>query len=112
MYNPEHEYKKLIDRLRKACKQKGYTYYALAKEANISTSTIYNIMSEKTMPHFFTLLTLCNVLNVHVNNAYSEAGVVLELDEKIMLENYRNFSERKKEWLNIAMNMLSQSDVL
>ena len=112
MYNPEKEYKNLINKLRKACKQKGYTYYALAKEANIANSTMYNIMNEKTMPHFFTLLTLCNVLGVSVNDRCEGGSTVLEEDEKEMLESYRNFSKKKKEWLNIALKMLAQCDSL
>ena len=121
MYTQDEAHRKLVEKLREKCEQKGYTYYVLAKKANISTSTMYNIMNGKTMPQFFTLLTLCNVLEISMDEVFGNMSIEeilssvdeelqedLNKDERELLSSYRNLSGEKKEWLNFCLKMLEQ----
>ena len=114
MYTQDEAQKKLVEELREKCEQKGYTYYVLAKKANISTSTMYNIMNGKTMPQFFTMLTLCNLLEISMDEIFGKMSMDEELksqlnkEEKELLASYRNLSGEKREWLTFCLKMLEQ----
>ena len=125
MYNPEVECKALISRISELCKSKGYSYYAIAKKANISTSTMYSIMEGKTLPQLFTLFNICNVLEIPIANIFETVEEYedneynnpeppdvkysnLSLEEKNMLQFYRKISSKKRELLHIYIDMLRQ----
>ena len=117
MYNPDEECKAMVAALKKLCEQKGMSPHALAKEAGISTSTISYLMKGKTRPQVYTVLELCNVLGVSINELFSrpdtdvtaETGIqYITCDEKKLLDCYRGLSEKKKELLRIYVDMLRQ----
>ena len=117
MYNPDEECKAMVVALKKLCEQKGMSPHALAKEAGISTSTISYLMKGKTRPQVYTVLELCNVLGVSINELFSrpdtyvtaETGIqYITCDEKNLLDCYRGLSDKKKELLRIYVDMLRQ----
>ena len=117
MYNPDEECKAMVAALKKLCEQKGMSPHALAKEAGISTSTISYLMKGKTRPQVYTVLELCNVLGVSINELFSrpdtdvtaETGIQYKTcDEKKLLDCYRGLSDKKKELLRIYVDMLRQ----
>ena len=117
MYNPDEECKAMVAALKKLCEQKGMSPHALAKEAGISTSTISYLMKGKTRPQVYTVLELCNVLGVSINELFSrpdtdvtaETGIqYITCDEKKLLDCYRGLSDKKKELLRIYVDMLHQ----
>ena len=117
MYNPDEECKAMVAALKKLCEQKGMSPHALAKEAGISTSTISYLMKGKTRPQVYTLLELCNVLGVSINELFdrpdtdvsTETGIqYITCDEKNLLDCYRGLSDKKKELLRIYVDMLRQ----
>ena len=117
MYNPDEECKAMVAALKKLCEQKGMSPHALAKEAGISTSTISYLMKGKTRPQVYTVLELCNVLGISINELFSrpdtdvtaETGIqYITCDEKKLLDCYRGLSDKKKELLRIYVDMLRQ----
>ena len=54
-YDPERECSKMVQRLRKICAAKGISVYAAARKANISVSTLTELLNEKTRPQVYTL---------------------------------------------------------
>ena len=117
MYNPDEECKAMVAALKKLCEQKGMSPHALAKEAGISTSTISYLMKGKTRPQVYTLLELCNVLGVRINELFdrpdtdvsAETGIqYITCDEEKLLDCYRGLSDKKKELLRIYVDMLRQ----
>ena len=117
MYNPDEECKAMVAALKKLCEQKGISPHALAKEAGISTSTISYLMKGKTRPQVYTVLELCNVLGVSINELFdrpdadmsAETGIqYITCDEKKLLDCYRGLSDKKKELLRIYVDMLHQ----
>ena len=117
MYNPDEECKAMVAALKRLCEQKGMSPHALAKEAGISTSTMSYLMKGKTRPQVYTVLELCNVLGVSINELFSrpdtdvtaETGIqYITCDEKNLLDCYRGLSDKKKELLRIYVDMLRQ----
>ena len=117
MYNPDEECKAMVAALKKLCEQKGMSPHALAKEAGISTSTISYLMKGKTRPQVYTVLELCNVLGVSINELFdrpntdvsTETGIqYITCDEKKLLDCYRGLSDKKKKLLRIYVDMLRQ----
>ena len=117
MYNPDEECKAMVAALKKLCEQKGMSPHALAKEAGISTSTMSYLMKGKTRPQVYTVLELCNVLGVSINELFdrpntdvsTETGIqYITCDEKKLLDCYRGLSDKKKKLLRIYVDMLRQ----
>ena len=42
------------------------SYYALAREADISTSTLHALMAGKTRPYLYTVYKICNALDISI----------------------------------------------
>lgn len=80
MYNPNEEYEAMIIKLKQICKEKDISPYALAKKAEISTSTMSYLMSGKTKPELYTILSICNVLQINIGDLFGEKKKV-RLDE-------------------------------
>lgn len=117
MYNPDEECKAMVAALKRLCEQKGMSPHALAKEAGISTSTISYLVKGKTKPQVYTVLELCNVLGVRINELFdrpdtdvsAEIGIqYITCDEEKLLDCYRGLSDKKKELLRIYVDMLRQ----
>lgn len=117
MYNPETEYETMIMRLKKICEKKKMTSYALANAAGISTSTLSYMLSGKTKPQIHTVLMLCNALEISIVDLFTDESRSQDaqlkkkrtpLSEESVIQRYRQFSDRKKEMLEIYLNMLEQ----
>lgn len=125
MYYPEEECDKLIARIRRICKEKGVSNYALAKRSHVSSSTIHAILSGKSRPQVYTLLQMCNALEVTMEEVFAGgddesvlvAQVVEDPEEEApvcevsrceweMLEHYRRLPEEKKEWVRACVEAL------
>lgn len=113
MYDADRECEAMIANLKKLCKQKGMTPYALAKKAGVSNSTMSYMMRGKTRPQIYTVLLLCNVLDIELSDLFqgsegqSKAAMEgLSQDEEKLIEAYRKVSEKKKNLMRIYADML------
>lgn len=121
MYNPNEECQKLLNRIQYLCKMRGWSNYAFAKEALISTSTVHGIMSGKTMPQIYTLLLICNAFKISIEDIFREnfdpeekASQLqfcdlyqdLSQDEKALIDRYRCLSDKQKKWLWMSLDIL------
>ena len=104
MYDPNEKCKAMIATIKRLCEQKNMTPHALAKEAGISTSTISYLVNGKTKPQVYTILMLCNVLEVRISDLFdnvlsteiSKSGVqYITCEEKKLLDCYRGLSDKK-----------------
>lgn len=130
MYNPDEECRKIIQKIQKLCEIKGMSQYAVAVKAEISTSTMHNLMAGKSNPYIYTLYKICNTLNVpleilfcdellHVGDDQMEelfaenlpkqnTSKILSDEEREILLTYRCFSEKKKEIFKLFVDILQQ----
>ena len=66
MYNPDEDYQVMLAKLKTICQNKNITQYALAKATGMSTSSISCLMRGETKPYIYTVLTICDALNVTI----------------------------------------------
>ena len=112
-YNPEQKCEDLIRKLREQCENRNISYYALAKEADVSTSTLHALIAGKTKPYMYTVYKLCNALDISIMDILDDEDMPentteLSAKEREMISSYRKFSRSKKQMLGTYMKMLEQ----
>lgn len=112
-YNPEQKCEDLIRKLREQCGNHNISYYALAKEADVSTSTLHALMAGKTKPYMYTVYKICNALDISImdlldDEDMSENTTELSAKEREIISTYRKYSRSKKRMLEMYMRMLEQ----
>ena len=112
-YNPEQKCEDLIRNIRKQCENHDISYYALAKEADVSTSTLHALMAGKTKPYMYTVYKLCNALDISIMDLLDDEDMPentteLSAKEREIISSYRKFSRSKKRMLETYMRMLEQ----
>ena len=136
MYDVDKECENLTYRIQELCDINNMSQFILAKESGMSRSTINAIFRGKTMPELYTLLRICNVFRVHVEDMFMgddprENGEIdpaeLEVpkakfhpnsvlarnlpvnvspEEREMLLNYRRLTEKKRTLVRDYMETL------
>ncbi len=110
MYEPNEECREMIEKISSVCKQRHITPHALAKRAGISTSTISYLLSGKTKPQVYTILQICQVLDISICDLFDQDQKVqekrLSIEEEKLVCNFRELSEKKKILLKYYMEML------
>lgn len=76
MYNPDKECKAMVEKLNNIYKMKNISLRTLAKKSKVSTSTISCLLSGKTKPHVYTVLLLCNVLEISICELFDDGGMM------------------------------------
>lgn len=112
-YNPEQKCEDLIWKLREQCGNHNISYYALAKEADVSTSTLHALMAGKTKPYMYTVYKLCNALDISIRDILDDEDMPentteLSAKEREIISTYRKYSRSKKRMLETYMRMLEQ----
>ena len=112
-YNPERKCEDLIRNIREQCEKHNISYYALAKEADVSTSTLHTLMGGKTKPYMYTVYKLCNALDISIMDLLDDEDMPentteLNTKEREIISTYRKYSRSKKEMLGTYMKMLEQ----
>lgn len=86
-YNPEEECDYFIRRIKSICAHKGISIGELAERAELAYSTMNELMNGKTRPQVYTMLKICNALDVTVGELLTEdAGNVhlVQWEEEIL----------------------------
>lgn len=109
MYDPDKEYHAMLERLRIICKQKNVSRYALAKKTGISTSGIGYLLSGKTMPYIYTLLLICNALDISIGDLFNTAGQCYTEEELRLIQLYRSLPPEKRKLLDLYTEVLTQT---
>lgn len=112
-YNPEQKCEDLIRNIREQCEKHNISYYALAKEADVSTSTLHTLMGGKTKPYMYTVYKLCNALDISIMDLLDDEDMPentteLSAKESEIISSYRKLSGSKKRMLETYMKMLEQ----
>lgn len=122
MYNPDVECSRLMNNLKELCKIKSMSVNMVAKKAGLSASALNELMNGKTKPQVYTLLKVCNALEVTLSELFWGVGgsnvsgtedgtdygsmVAVNSSEREFLFRYRNLPGYKKEMLEVYMEML------
>ena len=103
----DESYQKMLEQLREHCEREKMSIYALAKNTNLSTSSLSNLLNGKTKPYVYTLLLICDALSISITDL-ADKDVSMTEDEKWIISSYRSLSTKKKEMLTTYIKMLSQ----
>lgn len=103
----DETYQKMLEKLREHCEREKMSIYALAKNTNLSTSSLSILLNGKTKPYVYTLLLICDALSISITDL-ADKDVSMTEDEKWIISSYRSLSTKKKEMLTTYIKMLSQ----
>ena len=78
--------------------ERGWSNYRLAKEANISQTTLRNLYNRSTLPSIPTLEAICAGLGISLSQFFAEGDEAIELNErqKEMLNTWNTLPEDQK----------------
>ena len=107
MVNAENQYRQVLKRLKDYCNQKGETFYSLSKKTGLSTSSLSNLLAGKTKPYVYTLILICNALEIPLSTIFEESENVSSEEQEIV-ESYRIMGTEKRKLLRIYIEMLLQ----
>lgn len=86
-------------RLLKFMAQRGWSAYKLAKQAELSETTISNLFKRNQAPTLYTLERICSALGITLSQFFSEDGeaVTLTEEQRELLSNWAALSDKNKE---------------
>ena len=90
------------------CKERSWTYYRLAKEADIPYSTLNNMVNRTNIPTIPTLQKLCDAFGITLADFFLDEPDALQLTEgqQEIITLYNNLSLEKKKILKAYMKGL------
>ena len=74
IYDPDKECEIMVNRMKEFCEMRGITQYRLAKDMNMSTSGMSSIFRRKVVPSIYTLMQICNGLEVRMQDLFLEGN--------------------------------------
>lgn len=88
-----------LERIRSLMDARGWTEYKLAKESDLSQSTIANMFSRQTAPTIPTLEAVCKGFGMTLSQFFSETGELVELtqEQQEMFQSWSMLTKRQKE---------------
>lgn len=94
-------------------KERGWSYYKLAKEANMPLSTLRNIFRNETQPSIVTTSQIYDGLGISMSQFFAVENdelMYLNEDQKCVLEKYNMLTYRQKEILNLIIEGMIKQD--
>ena len=113
--NADQMMERMRNNFKRICAEKHTIASAIAAKAGISTSTVSYILNGKTHPQIYTVLQLCDELDIDIRELFVEtdAGVTLVSrlteDEKKLLNAYRRMSENQKSQMNVCVELVERT---
>ena len=88
------------DRIRKLMEERNWTEYRLAKESNLSQSTIANVFKRNTVPGVTTLESICSGFGITLAQFFSEGNIVeLTCEQKELFDKWLSLTTEQKRLL-------------
>lgn len=93
------------ERLLELMSQRNWTAYKLAKQADLSETTISNMFKREQMPTLYTLGRICDAFGITLSQFFAEGDdpVTLTAEQKELLSNWAALSDKNKEILLYLM---------
>ena len=117
MYDIQKVRERMIENVRTICKERGLSNNQLAKLSGVSGSTISDLMNEKTIPDFYTVLSLCKALNITMCELLGLKGecfyigkeeqqTLIDQKEIQLKDNWKRLSDDYKKLVLLYMEMI------
>ena len=85
-------------RIKQLMEERGWTDYRLAKEANLSHSTITNLFKRNNAPTLPTLEVICRAFGITLAQFFAEGGEAVEItdEQREFFAKWSTLSEKQK----------------
>ena len=100
----------IVGRIRKENEKRGWTVYRLAKEANLSTSTLTNMMHRGTCPSLTTIENVCEAYGITLAEfLYGQDDLIhLNAEQKRHLDRWNLLTEKQQWAVELFIDGLNQ----
>ena len=106
MKRAEKIYDGMMNKVREICNQRGLSYYFLAKATGLSPSSISCLMRGETKPYLYTILRICEAIDISVEDLTQYEEESENEEEKQLLRTFRRLSPEKQKLLKTYIKML------
>lgn len=104
--------KSIHHRIDVLCKEKGWSYYRLAKKAGFQQSTLKSIIKEQYMPSLYTLDKICIAFNITMSDFFNANDFNSKNNEKeLFLSLWEELSATDHEKVLIYMHGLLHKEI-
>ena len=88
----------VYDRMKQLMEERGWTDYRLAKEANLSHSTITNVFKRNNAPTLPTLEVICRAFGITLAQFFAEGGEAVEItdEQRELFAKWSTLTEKQK----------------
>ena len=100
----------IVGRIRKENETRGWTVYRLAKEANLSPSTLTNMMHRGTCPSLTTIENVCEAYGITLAEfLYGQDDLIhLNTEQKRHLDRWNLLTEKQQRAVELFIDGLNQ----
>lgn len=100
----------IVGRIRKENEKRGWTVYRLAKEANLSHSTLTNMMHRGTCPSLTTIENVCEAYGITLAEfLYGQDDLIhLNAEQKRHLDRWNLLTEKQQRAVELFIDGLNQ----
>ena len=100
----------IVGRIRKENEKRGWTVYRLAKEANLSPSTLTNMMHRGTCPSLTTIENVCEAYGITLAEfLYGQDDLIhLNAEQKHHLDRWNLLTEKQQRAVELFIDGLNQ----
>lgn len=97
----------VISRIEQLMSMRGWSKYRLAREANLSDSTVSNIFSRNNFPTLSTLESICDAFGITMREFFStEDDPALTEEQAKLFAKWSTLTEEQKQVLLALMDLL------
>lgn len=98
----------IIDRIKFLCESRSWSLYRLAKESNITYSTLCTMLHKANAPSIPSLIKICNGFGISLSEFFDTNNDValLTTEEKEYLHNWNKLSDQNKQIANKYISYL------
>ena len=87
----------VIARIQELCRERGWTYYRLAKAAGIPYSTLNTMLRKTNTPTVPTLMKLCEGFGITLGEFFDASGGELDGEQRRWLELWEQLDDRGRQ---------------
>ena len=96
-------------RLQALMDERGWTIYRLAKEANVSWSTVRNMFKRNTEPSIGTLEAICKGMGMTLPQFFDvENQMGLSDEQRQLINQWAKLDEHKRQLVNVLLEVLNE----
>lgn len=87
----------VTEHIKEICKQRGWSYYKLAKESGIAHSSLNYMLKHQHVPTINTLIKICNGLGITLSEFFYNFDNEIKSDKKEFISIWNILSTSQKE---------------